>query len=135
MRQAAYPFPVVCVCFVLAACSSTRSVVLDGDVEQGDSAPTIDDAPRISADNGQSCAGCEILVGMLVSRSGLLAGTHEGIIDGAKLACDEINAEGGVLGMRIGLRIEDDGTAAPSALEAFERLAADPLVVAVIGPT
>lgn len=103
-------------CLVFWACNSTRRVGLDGDLVAEDAARQGADAAAATNGHvrggGERCDDCKILVGLLVSRSGALAGTHHGIIRGAQLACDEINAAGGVVGMKVGLRVEDDGTAA-----------------------
>lgn len=91
--------------------------------------------PILSAPLPGERARTRLLVGLLVSKTGLLAGSETGMIRGAQLACDEINAAGGVLGKRIGLRVEDDGTAPRPAAAAFRRALADPSVVAILGPT
>jgi branched-chain amino acid transport system substrate-binding protein len=54
-------------------------------------------------------------------------------IDGAKLAVEEINKAGGVLGRPIELLIEDDQTTNPGAVLAFSKLAGDAGIPAFIG--
>jgi branched-chain amino acid transport system substrate-binding protein len=52
---------------------------------------------------------------------------------GAKLAVDEINAAGGVLGRPLELTIEDDQTTNPGVVLAFSKLAGNPDFVGFIG--
>lgn len=54
-------------------------------------------------------------------------------IDGAKLAVEEVNKAGGVLGRQIELLIEDDQTTNPGAVLAFSKLAGDADIPAFIG--
>jgi len=54
-------------------------------------------------------------------------------LNSCKLAADEVNAAGGVLGKQIELVIEDDATTNPGAVLAFSRLAGNPEMVGFIG--
>jgi branched-chain amino acid transport system substrate-binding protein len=54
-------------------------------------------------------------------------------INGAKLAVDEVNKAGGVLGRPLELVIEDDQTTNPGAVLAFSKLAGDKDIPAFIG--
>ena len=54
-------------------------------------------------------------------------------LNSCRLAAEEINAAGGVLGKPIELVIEDDQTTNPGVVLAFSRLAADPSMVGFIG--
>jgi branched-chain amino acid transport system substrate-binding protein len=54
-------------------------------------------------------------------------------IEGAKLAVEEVNKSGGVLGRPIELLIEDDQTTNPGAVLAFSKLAGDAAIPAFIG--
>ena len=54
-------------------------------------------------------------------------------VQGAKLAVDEINAAGGILGRQVELRIEDNQSANPTTVLAYTKLI-EAGVVAVIGP-
>jgi branched-chain amino acid transport system substrate-binding protein len=55
-------------------------------------------------------------------------------IQGAKLAVEEINKAGGLLGRPIELVIEDDQTTNPGVVLAFSKLAGDKDIAAFIGP-
>jgi branched-chain amino acid transport system substrate-binding protein len=55
-------------------------------------------------------------------------------IQGAKLAVEEINKAGGLLGRQIELVIEDDQTTNPGVVLAFSKLAGDKDIPAFIGP-
>ena len=55
-------------------------------------------------------------------------------IQGAKLAIEEVNKAGGVLGRPIELVIEDDQTTNPGNVLAFSKLAGDKDIPAFIGP-
>ncbi len=54
--------------------------------------------------------------------------------NGAKLALDEINAAGGLLGRKVELKLEDNQSTNPGTVLAFSKLFGDKSVVAVIGP-
>lgn len=62
-----------------------------------------------------------------------LASRNEGLAEGVKLALDEINAGGGVLGRKLRVVSVDDGGSVSEGLSAAGRFAADPETVAVIG--
>lgn len=54
--------------------------------------------------------------------------------NGAKLALDEINASGGVLGKKVELKLEDNQSTNPGTVLAFSKLFGEGGIVAVIGP-
>ncbi len=54
-------------------------------------------------------------------------------LNSCRLAAEEINAAGGVLGKPVELVVEDDQTTNPGVVLAFSRLAADPSMVGFIG--
>jgi branched-chain amino acid transport system substrate-binding protein len=61
--------------------------------------------------------------------------TATSLVNGARLAAEEVNTAGGVLGRPIELVVEDDAqVTAAGAMAAFGRLAARPDVVAFLGP-
>ncbi len=74
-------------------------------------------------------------IGMVVSVTGPLAESGLYRIQGAKLAVEEINKAGGLLGRQIELVIEDDQTTNPGAVLAFSKLAGDKDIPGFIGPT
>ena len=75
-----------------------------------------------------------IKVGMLASLTGPAAESGRFQTLGAKLAIDEINKAGGVIGRQLELIIEDDQTTNPGAVLAFSKLAGNPEFVAFLGP-
>jgi len=74
-------------------------------------------------------------IGMVASLTGSAAEVGRYEIQGAKLAAEEVNKAGGVLGRPIELVIEDNQTTNPGVLLAFSKLAGDKDIPAFIGPT
>ena len=74
-----------------------------------------------------------IKIGMTVSISGAGASSGQFQYNGAKLAVDEVNASGGVLGRPISLVVQDDQTTNPGIVLAFSKLAGDPEIPAFLG--
>ena len=73
-------------------------------------------------------------IGMVASVTGPLAESGRYQIQGAKLAVEEINKAGGLLGRPIELIIEDNQTTNPGVVLAFSKLAGDKDIPAFIGP-
>jgi branched-chain amino acid transport system substrate-binding protein len=73
-------------------------------------------------------------IGVLASLTGPAAEVGRYAIQGAKLAAEEVNKTGGVLGRPIELVIEDAQTTNPGAVLAFSKLAGDKDIPAFIGP-
>ena len=76
-----------------------------------------------------------IKIGMVVPMTGPIAESGKYGIQGAKLAIDEINKAGGVLGRPLELVTEDDQSANPTTILAFNKITGDKAIVAVLGPT
>jgi branched-chain amino acid transport system substrate-binding protein len=74
-------------------------------------------------------------IGMVTAVTGPLAESGLYRIQGAKLAVEEINKAGGLLGRQIELVIEDDQTTNPGVVLAFSKLAGDKDIPGFIGPT
>jgi branched-chain amino acid transport system substrate-binding protein len=74
-------------------------------------------------------------IGMVAAVSGPAAESGLYRIQGAKLAVEEINKAGGLLGRQIELVIEDDQTTNPGAVLAFSKLAGDKDIPAFIAST
>jgi branched-chain amino acid transport system substrate-binding protein len=74
-----------------------------------------------------------IKIGMVAPLTGPAAESGRFQTQGAKLAVDEINKAGGVLGRPLDLTIEDDQTTNPGIVLAFSRLASNPEFVAFLG--
>jgi len=73
-------------------------------------------------------------IGMVASLTGPAAEVGRYAIQGAKLAAEEVNKTGGVLGRPIELVIEDNQTTNPGVVLAFSKLAGDKDIPAFIGP-
>ena len=73
-------------------------------------------------------------IGVVAAVTGPLAESGLYRIQGAKLAVEEINKAGGLLGRPIELVIEDDQSTNPGSVLAFSKLAGDKDVPAFIGP-
>ena len=71
---------------------------------------------------------------MVLSVTGPAADSGKYALTGAKIALDRVNKSGGVLGKQVELITEDDQTTNPGAVLAFSKLAAQPDIVAFLGP-
>jgi branched-chain amino acid transport system substrate-binding protein len=88
-------------------------------------------APMIS---GVARAADTLKIGMVLPLSGPAAAVGGYALAGAKIALDRVNKSGGVLGRPLELVTEDDQTTNPGAILAFSKLAAQPDIVAFLGP-
>jgi branched-chain amino acid transport system substrate-binding protein len=81
-------------------------------------------------------AGDPIRVGIVEAQTGPLADAF-GIptMEGALLALEQINAAGGIKGRQLEPVVRDDRTQVQGSVIAFQELARDPAVVAMIGPS
>jgi branched-chain amino acid transport system substrate-binding protein len=75
-----------------------------------------------------------IKIGIGTPRAGLGAESGSFQTQGARLAVDEINKAGGVLGRPLELVIEDDQTTNPGVVLAFTKLAGNADIAAFLGP-
>jgi branched-chain amino acid transport system substrate-binding protein len=75
-----------------------------------------------------------IKIGMVLTVTGPAADNGKYALTGAKIALDRVNKAGGVLGKQVELVTEDDQTTNPGAVLAFSKLAAQPDIVAFLGP-
>lgn len=75
----------------------------------------------------------DIPVGVFGALTGDQAAFGTSTVNGVRLAADEINAAGGVLGRRIGLAVEDDQGRAEEAASVVTKLITAEDVVAIIG--
>jgi branched-chain amino acid transport system substrate-binding protein len=73
-------------------------------------------------------------IGMVPPISGPAAESGRYQTQGAKLAAEEVNKAGGVLGRPLELVIEDNQSTNPGAVLAFSKLAGDKDIPAFIGP-
>ncbi len=74
-----------------------------------------------------------IRLGLMPPLTGLVALYGPEIVWAARIACDEINERGGVLGRRLELVIEDDGSLPDTAVPAAKRLIEDHGCITIIG--
>ena len=74
-----------------------------------------------------------IKIGVVAPLTGPAAETGSYQIKGAKLAVEEINKAGGVLGKPVELIIEDDQTTNPGIIMAFSKLAGNKDIVGFLG--
>jgi urea transport system substrate-binding protein len=82
---------------------------------------------------GLSQAADEVKLGLLHSMSGTIALAEAAIVDAEKMAIDEINAAGGVLGKKIIPVLEDGASDWPTFAEKAKKLLQQDKVPAVIG--
>ena len=82
----------------------------------------------------QAFAQEEIVVGGLFDQSGAAATYGQAALDGASLAFDLANEEGGIKGRKLRLMQEDPGFNVGQATALLQRFANDPSVVAILGP-
>jgi branched-chain amino acid transport system substrate-binding protein len=75
-----------------------------------------------------------IKIGMVVPLTGPGAFSGQLQSQGFKLAVDEVNKAGGILGRQIEAVVEDDQTTNPGTVLAFSKLAGDKDIVAFVGP-
>ncbi|GEO36376.1 ethanolamine utilization protein EutJ [Skermanella aerolata] len=81
----------------------------------------------------QSIAAETLKIGVVAPVTGPAAESGRFQVNGAKLAAEEVNKAGGVLGKQLELVIEDDQTTNPGAVLAFSKLAGDSDIPAFIG--
>lgn len=83
--------------------------------------------------NWANAQGSTVKVGILHSLSGDLALAEASVVDAEKLAIDEINAAGGVLGRQISVVVEDGASDWPTFAEKSRKLLEKDKVAAVFG--
>ncbi len=82
-------------------------------------------------------AGCvtdTIKIGIVLELSGELAPMGEKMLNGARMAVDEINAAGGVLGKDVELIEEDGGTDPDKGFDRVKKLVEINGVQVIVGP-
>ena len=83
----------------------------------------------------QASCPAEIVIGVIAPVTGSKAEQGQQFTEGAQVAVDEINAAGGVNGSTLRLEILDDQGQPNEAVAAAQKLASNPDVFAVIGPS
>ena len=79
-----------------------------------------------------SAQSATIKIGQVVPITGPAAEAGKYAMAGAKIALDEINKKGGILGKQVEIITEDDQTTNPGAVLAFSKLATNPDIVAFV---
>lgn len=77
----------------------------------------------------------EITIGLVAAQSGSNKTIGQFVINGAELAIEEINANGGVLGKQLKLVIEDEGESSQTAVNATNKLLSRSDISAIMGST
>ena len=97
--------------------------------------PSFAPAPATSAVNttGLAVTDTEVTVGILHSATGTMAISETGSIEAEKLAIEQINAAGGVLGRKIKFIQEDGASDWPTFAEKAKKLLVNDKVAAVMG--
>jgi branched-chain amino acid transport system substrate-binding protein len=67
-------------------------------------------------------AADDLVLGMVVGTTGAFAGGEAPLVNGTKLAAEDLNAKGGIKGRRVKLVIEDTGSEQTGAVNAFNRI-------------
>jgi branched-chain amino acid transport system substrate-binding protein len=83
---------------------------------------------------GRASAADTIKIGLTAEMTGPNAESGAYQVNGAKLALDEINKAGGVLGKQLELQVEDTQSNNNGAVNALSRLAAAGGITAIVGP-
>src|SRR5450755_1487403 len=78
-------------------------------------------------------AQATVKLGLLHSLTGTIAITETAVVDAEKLAIDEINASGGVMGRKIEAVVEDGASDWPTFAEKARKLLERDKVAAIIG--
>ena len=78
--------------------------------------------------------GADIPIGFLTSYTGELGAYGQPWYNAGKMAADDINAAGGVLGQKIVLYTEDDASAVEKGIQAARKLISVNKVIAIAGP-
>ena len=93
------------------------------------------EAPPTSAVNttGLAVTDTEVTVGILHSVTGTMAISETGSVEAEKLAIEQINAQGGVLGRKIKFIQEDGASDWPTFAEKAKKLLVNDKVAAIMG--
>jgi len=89
-------------------------------------------APELA--HAQAPAGSPIVVGAVVSQTGLASKLAAGYRNGILLWQSQLNAAGGLLGRPVEVRIADDGSGAEEAAKQYARLIENDKAAVLIGP-
>ena len=87
-----------------------------------------------SSGGGGTADGGNVLIGVNYELSGAVASYGQDSVDGIKMAVDEVNAAGGVLGLQVSLQIEDNKSDPAEATSIAEKLLSKNGISASLGP-
>lgn len=90
------------------------------------------DAPAKDS-NENTDSGDEIIIGGLAPLTGSVSQYGTAVINAAKLAVEDVNAEGGVLGKQIKFVIEDEQGDPTEAINAYNKLYQNDKMIALVG--
>jgi branched-chain amino acid transport system substrate-binding protein len=117
----------VAVSLGLAACGQAPTTGSTGGGAAGSATTT--------STSGTTASGAPVTIGLLAPLTGSRADLGKGMQEGAQLAVDDINANGGVLGHPVRLVVQDDAADPADAVPAAHQLIDVNHVVAIVGPT
>lgn len=106
-----------------SACALAGVLIIGGCKDQGGG------AGGATGSSGKS----EVLLGLYTSMTGDTASFGKSTDRGIRMAIDEANASGGVLGRQIRVQLEDNGSKSDQAATAVQKLISSDNVVAVLG--
>jgi branched-chain amino acid transport system substrate-binding protein len=87
-------------------------------------------APAVLVVSRAGAQGAGITLGMVVGTTGAFAGGEAPLLNGVKMAVEELNAKGGIAGKKVNLVVEDTGSEQTGAINAFNRmLSKDPVAI------
>ena len=84
--------------------------------------------------SGATLAADPIKIGLVNETTGPNAEAGSYTVNGTKLAVEEINAKGGIMGRQIELRIEDNQSTNPGTVLAYSKLTGEGDITAIVGP-
>src|SRR5689334_10145447 len=109
----------------LSACACVLTLLLSG-------TPVTASTQSVNA-TGLAVTDTEVTVGILHSATGTMAISETGSIQAEKLAIEQINATGGVLGRKIKIIVEDGASDWPTFAEKAKKLLVNDKVASVFG--
>ena len=112
---------------MLTACGSSSPSSSDTGAAPAESTETSSDASQ-PAEEGV------VKIGLITSLTGEKSLVGEYASNALEIALEEINANGGVLGMRVEVVVEDDMGTDAGAVNAFNKLSQDDSIVGIVGP-
>ena len=112
--------------------ASTSTLTTSATVTVTTSAPAVSISTTASSTPISSSG--TINIGVISEFTGFAAFYGQDMLSGAQLAATEINAKGGVNGMKINVYAADEGNGGPQTIDAFNQLVLNNNVSYIIGP-